>query len=121
MSWKVRKLLAHFIEIGPAAQKPLWEWKHDLWKYNQQELITRVDIPFQQKAGYAAYPQEVMDKSPNQRYQGSACYTNLRYRFHYRDQVYAGLTAEKDAGEPFFSQYNRKGYDSYTGYLFLRK
>lgn len=121
MSWKVRKLLSHFIEIGPAAQKPLWKWKHDLWKYNQQELITRVDIPFQQKVGYAAYPQEVMDKSPNKRYQGSACYTNLRYRFHYRDQVYAGLTAEKDAGEPFFSQYNRKGYDSYTGYLFLRK
>lgn len=121
MTWKVRKLLSHFIEIGPAAQQSFWEWKHDLLKYNQQELITRVDIPFQQKAGYAAYSQEVIDKSPNKRYRGSAFYTNLRYRFHYRDHVYAGLTAEKDAGEPFFSQYNRKGYDSYTGYLLLRK
>lgn len=34
--------------------------------------------------------------------------------------MFAGLTAEKDAGEPFFTKYNRKGYDSYTGYLFLQ-
>lgn len=31
-----------------------------------------------------------------------------------------GLTAEKDAGEPFFAGQNRKGYDFYSPYLFIR-
>ena len=121
MNWKIRKLLAHFIVIRPP-EPTGWAvtWK-SLWKYHQQELITRVNIPFQQKAGYAAYPQEVLDKSPNKQYYGDPYSTNFRYRFQYRPQVFAGITADKDAGEPFFRQYNRKGYDSYTGYVFLRQ
>ena len=31
-----------------------------------------------------------------------------------------GLTAEKDAGEPFFCKYNKKGYDFYSAYFFLQ-
>ena len=34
--------------------------------------------------------------------------------------MFAGLTAEKDAGEPFFRLFNKKGYDFYSGYLFLQ-
>ena len=34
--------------------------------------------------------------------------------------VYAGVTAEKDAGEPAFALHNGKGYDYYSFYLYLR-
>lgn len=119
MDWQTRKFLQDFIYIGPPDKdNNTWNWKHIL-KYGKQELCTRVDIPFNIKAGYANYDEETLQKSPNKRYYGDLFYHNMRYRFQYHNQIYAGLTAEKDAGEPFFSQYNRKGYDSYTGYLFL--
>lgn len=51
---------------------------------------------------------------------GYGYYHNLRYSFHYRDQIYAGITAEKDAGEPFFTGQNKKGYDFYSLYLLIR-
>lgn len=47
-------------------------------------------------------------KNPNKQYLGYGYYHNLRYSFHYRDQIYAGITAEKDAGEPFFTGQNKK-------------
>ena len=42
-----------------------------------------------------------LEKYPNRKYYGNPVYHNLRYRFQYRNQLYMGLTAEKDAGEPF--------------------
>lgn len=89
-------------------------------KYGRHELSTRVDIPLYVKAGYKHYSDEVLKKNPNKRYLGSRYYHNLRYNFHYRNQVYVGLTAEKDAGEPFFAGQNTKGYDYYSPYLFIR-
>ena len=119
MDWQTRKFLTDFIYIGPSEnERDKFSWKN-LWKYNKQELLTRLDIPFNTKAGYADYDAETLAESPNKRYYGDPFYHNVRYRFQYNKQVYAGLTAEKDAGEPFFSQYNRKGYDAYSGYLFL--
>ena len=51
---------------------------------------------------------------------GYAFYHNFRYTFRYSDKVYVGLTAEKDAGEPFFTGKNKKGYDYYSPYLLIR-
>ncbi len=89
-------------------------------KYGKQELSTRVDIPFYTKAGYKEYSAETLKKNPNKKYLGYGYYHNLRYSFHYRDQIYAGITMEKDAGEPFFAGRNKKGYDFYSPYLFIR-
>ena len=41
-------------------------------------------------------------------------YLNLRYKFQFQQKVYVSLAAEKDAGEPFFSLYNRKDSDFYN-------
>lgn len=120
MDWKTRKFLSDFIYIGPSENKKDKIHFRNLLKYNQQELITRVDIPFQLKSGYADYDATTLEKSPNKQYYGGPVYTNLRYRWKYRDQLFIGFTAEKDAGEPFFSKYNRKGYDFYSWHLFLK-
>lgn len=90
-----------FIYIGPADNKKDKFSINRMLKYNKQELITRLDIPLNVKAGYAEYSPEILKEKPNKKYQGNALYHNLRYRFQYRNQVFAGLTAEKDAGEPF--------------------
>lgn len=88
-------------------------------KYGKQELLTRVDIPFYIKSGYKFHTKEELKKNPNKQYLGYGYYHSLRYSFHYRDKIYLGLTAEKDAGEPFFAGQNQKGYDFYSPYLLI--
>ena len=50
---------------------------------------------------------------------GLAVYNSVKYGFHYREKVYAGIVAEKDSGEPFGALHNKQGYDYYSFYLLL--
>ena len=88
--------------------------------YGKHELSTRVDIPFYAKKGYQPIASEEIKENPNKRYLGYSFYHHLRYSFRYSDHVYAGLTVEKDAGEPFFAGKNKKGYDYYSPYVLIR-
>ena len=81
----------------------------NVFKYGKHELSTRVDIPLYTREGYRS-----------NRYLGPSFYHNLRYGFRYSDKVYVGVTAEKDAGEPFFTGHNQKGYDFYSPYLLIK-
>ena len=88
--------------------------------HGKHELSTRLDLPFYTRAGYQPYTSEYIKEHPNKRYLGNAIYHNVRYSFRYSDKVYVGLTAEKDAGEPFFAGCNKKGYDYYSPYLLIK-
>lgn len=92
----------------------------NILKYGKQELSTRVDIPFYTRVGYQSYTSDYIKENPNKRYLGKSFYHNVRYQFRYSDKIYVGLTAEKDAGELFFTGKNQKGYDYYSPYLFIR-
>ena len=92
----------------------------NIFKYGKHELSTRLDIPFYTREGYHPYTSEFIKENPNKRYLGYSFYNNVRYSFRYSDKVYIGLTAEKDAGEPFFTGYNKKGYDYYSPYLLIK-
>ena len=120
MDWQTNRFLRDFIYIGPSGKSDYrFSFKHFL-KYNKQELLTRVDIPLNRKAGYASYSAEYLADHPNKKYEGSPLYHNFRYRMEYQKKGFVGVSAEKDAGEPFFSKYNRKGYDFYSAFLFLQ-
>lgn len=120
MDYQTRSFLQQFIYIGNSDNKEdKLNWK-DLLRYNKQELLTRWDVPLNKKAGYADYSEEKLEENPNKKYIGTPFYHNWRYRFQYKEQVYWGITAEKDGGEPFFNRYNRKGYDFYSAYVFLK-
>ena len=103
----VRYLLP-FITFDYSDEKESTPTFQQMLKYGKQELSVRFDIPFYTKEGYKTH------------YLGNRFYHNLRYSFRYNDKVYFGLTAEKDAGEPFFEGNNKKGYDYYSPYLFIR-
>ena len=45
---------------------------------------------------------------------------DLRYQFNYKNRIKFGLTAAQDAGEPFFANCNKAGYDFYSYYLQIR-
>jgi hypothetical protein len=44
-----------------------------------------------------------------------------RYRYNYRNNVLWGLTATNGAGEPFFNDINRYGFDFYSMHVMLNK
>ena len=103
--------LLPFVCIKAINNKPAFRWKSLLKnaaKYGKNELLTRFDIPFYRRKGY------------EHTYLGPSVYNSVKYTFRYRDQLYAGGVAEKDAGEPFAALHNSYGYDYYSFYLLLQ-
>lgn len=80
----------------------------NILKYGKHQILTRLDIPFYTRKGY------------EKNYLGPSTYHSLRYGFHYGDYLQAGITGEKDAGEPMFALHNGKGYDYYSCYFLIR-
>lgn len=103
--------LLPFVCIKAINNEPAFRWKTMLknaGKYGKNEVLTRMDIPFYKRKGY------------EHTYLGPAVYNSVKYSFRYSDQLYAGVVAEKDAGEPFAALHNRYGYDYYSFYLLLK-
>lgn len=103
--------LLPFVCIKAINNEPAFRWKTMLKsaaKYGMSEVLTRMDIPFYKRKGY------------EHTYLGPAVYNSVKYSFRYSDRLYAGVVAEKDAGEPFAALHNRYGYDYYSFYLLLK-
>lgn len=103
--------LLPFVCIKAINNEPAFRWKTMLknaGKYGKNEVLTRMDIPFYKRKGY------------KHTYLGPAVYNSVKYSFRYSDRLYAGVVAEKDAGEPFAALHNRNGYDYYSFYLLLK-
>ncbi len=100
--------LIPFFCVLEVEKKPSIPRIEEVVKYGKHELLTRLDIPFYRRKGY------------EYTYLGTPNYHSLRYSFRYRDNLYAGLTGEKDSGEPFGALHNRKGYDSYSFHLLVK-
>ncbi len=89
-------------------------------KRGKHEIQFRFDKTLPSRAGYGEFSDSILNRYPNRKYQGEDFYTSLRYSFRYKDKIQAGLTAEKDAGEPFFKKNHSKGYDYYGVHLIIR-
>lgn len=103
--------LLPFVCIKAINNEPAFRWKtmlKDAGRYGKNEVLTRLNIPFYKRKGY------------EHTYLGPSVYNSVKYTFRYRDQLYAGGVAEKDAGEPFAALHNRYGYDYYSFYLLLQ-
>jgi len=115
---KTIRMLLPFIlieEAQPSEQEPLLS----SIKKGKHQLILRADQILEEKMGYASISDSAYEANPNSRYLGSPLKGVLRYRYHYKDRIYWGVTAEKDAGEEFFSGSNKQGFDFYSGHLLV--
>jgi hypothetical protein len=54
-------------------------------------------------------------------YLGSRDHVQFRYQYRHKNLLQYGLSADKDAGEPFFRGAQRQGFDFYSLHLFARK
>lgn len=103
------RYLLPFVCVQPVDKKESFPRLKNILKYGKHEILTRMDVPFYTRKGY------------EKTYLGPSMYHSLRYGFRYKQNVYAGVTGEKDAGEPFGALHNKQGYDYYSYYLFITK
>ena len=107
LSYEKQALLRHFFYIGKEEERGFPKWR-EVVKYGSHSLVATGKIPFYRRKGdddgYLGYP-----------YRHS-----LRYAFQYGNYVKAGLVGAQDAGEPFFANRNKGGYDFYSFYLIFR-
>ncbi|MCD8301864.1 MAG: helix-hairpin-helix domain-containing protein, partial [Prevotellaceae bacterium] len=101
--------LLPFVTLRPLDDKPRVPSLRTLLRQGRHEALARLDVPLYTRQGYTTGI-----------YLGNPYYHSLRYRFHAGDYIQAGLTAEKDAGEPLFALHEKRGYDYYSPYLLLR-
>ena len=109
LDFQRRQLLSYFVYLSPVSDnKPFPSLKEILSKGHHTLLFT-FKAPFYQRKGdingYLGYPYK----------------HSFRYNFHYNDYFQIGLIGAQDAGEPFFSNKNKFGYDHYSFYIQLRK
>lgn len=97
---QVRKLLECFVYVGDEPKQKA-RFRH--------ELVTNGRVPFYERKG---------DKDG---YLGDRYRHWLRYQVERGDNMKLGIVASKDAGEPFFTNENKYGYDYYSPYLQLKK
>lgn len=109
LDFQRRQLLSYFVYLSPVNDnKPFPSLKEILSK-GRHTLLFTCKTPFYQRKGdingYLGYPYK----------------HSFRYNFHYNDYFQIGLIGALDAGEPFFSNKNKFGYDHYSFYIQLRK
>ena len=80
----------------------------------KHEILFRLSRILEKQQGYL-----VPDTGGRSRYLGSPQHLLTRYRFNSGGRLSMGLTMEKDAGEGFFSNYQKNGFDFYSGYIAL--
>jgi len=88
-------------------------------KYGRHKLIGETGFLLQEQKAYKPDTTNSENNEPLTKYQGDKMRYKMRYRFHYKDQVFAGLTAEKDAGEAFNLESKPYGFDFYSAHLQL--
>lgn len=82
------------------------------FKNGDNSLLLRGSRTMEKSKGY--------DQSLSNHYNKDRNHWLLRYRYQYKNLLQYGLTADKDAGEPFFKGINSKGFDFYSFHLFAR-
>ncbi|WP_372948750.1 ComEA family DNA-binding protein [Mariniphaga sp.] len=101
-----------FIWFGPKEEKT--RSVPEMLKYGRHELLARTLGTLQKPQGY-----KERDDSTTP-YEGNRARYYTRYRFQSGDNISAGITAEKDPGEAFFSGSNKQGFDFYSAHLSLK-
>jgi len=85
-----------------------------IWAEAEQQVMLRYGRILERQRGY-----EISDNARS-RYLGDANRYTVRYRSNFRDAVRLAVNMEKDAGEPFFREKQRYGFDHYGLSLHLR-
>jgi len=117
--YEVIKLLLPFVKVSTDVDNAQLSLR-ELLKNGESQLFLRFQSVLEEKKGFSSITDSALLASPNSRYLGSEPKLYTRYRYKYGRHLSFGFTAEKDAGEEFFSGAQKKGFDYYSAHLFIR-
>jgi hypothetical protein len=89
-------------------------------KEGQSTFDVRTQRVIENQDGFAKVSDSVRALNPNKYYLGDPFKHFARYRFNSNNRILWGITAEKDPGEEFFKGAQKKGFDYYSAYLFVK-
>ncbi|MGN6435814.1 MAG: ComEA family DNA-binding protein [Agriterribacter sp.] len=114
-SWDIATILKIRLYVTVSnTSTPIQQLKYDFRK-GDYSFITRYGRTIEKAKGY-----QPADSGASF-YAGSPARIMLRFKYNYKNQLQYGITAAKDAGEPFFNQGNRAGFDFYSFHLFSKQ
>ncbi|MDZ4203852.1 MAG: helix-hairpin-helix domain-containing protein [Bacteroidales bacterium] len=89
-------------------------------KYGRSQLFLRYQQSLETRKGFLPIDDSLLAINPNQRFLGSPYRFYTRYAFNYRNRIRWGITAEKDPGEEFFKGSQKKGFDFYSAFFYMK-
>ena len=111
------KYLLPFVIVESGSATSSYSVKNAL-KYGRHDVMIRTQSILQNQIGYMPISDSLLALDPDkQGYLGSKYKLYSRYRYHYKDKVFWGITAEKDQGEEFFKGSQPNGFDYYSAHL----
>ncbi len=113
------RIILPFIKVNRNADSPNVSFK-DIIKDGDNQLFVRYSRVLEEQKGFSEISTDELDSNPNARYLGSPDKLYSRYKFTYSNNVSVGFTAEKDAGEEFFTGSQKNGFDFYSAHLYLQ-
>ena len=119
LDYETRKMLRLFVYAGDVPMKREKLHLDDILRHGRNEIVARMDIPLYLRDGFRYHSQEELERYPNRAYLGNSLSHSLRYSFNWYNRIRFGISADKDAGEPFFKR-NSAGYDFWSPYLYIR-
>lgn len=92
----------------------------DALRYGKNQLFVRYQQLLETQQGFLPIADTLLQQNPNQRYLGSPFRLYTRYGYNYRNRLRWGFTAEKDPGEEIFKGSQKRGYDFYSGFFYMK-
>ena len=109
----IRKLLPYIIV---ARDESIYSALRDRWRGGDAAFIFRTGRVLEKSAGYF-----VPVKPGASYYLGSPQRVYMRYSYNYRQLLEFGFSGEKDAGEPFFKNAQKAGFDFYSFHFYMKQ
>lgn len=109
--------LLPFVRVGEAPPSQPFQLSRAL-KWGRHQVFLRSQSLLEEQKGYKSISDSVLQTDPDKnRYLGNRFKYYTRYKFHYKDKILWGFTAEKDPGEEFLSGVQKHGFDFYSAHL----
>ena len=117
-----------FTTVSTELYSPHTSFK-ELIDNSSNTVFIRYSRILEEQKGYRDITDEEWQESENTKYLGNQDKLYMRYRFKYLNNVSAGFTMEKDAGESFwgnnkakelFGTQQEKGFDYYSAHFYLK-
>lgn len=113
------RMITPFVKVSADVDSPQLSL-NELLKNGENQYFVRIERVLEEKKGFSPTTDSALFASPNSRYKGDRNRYFTRYKYNYGNHISFGFTAEKDAGEEFFTGSQSKGFDYYSAHFFLR-